>query len=119
MNATITLREYLDKDKTFLIPNYQRGYIWGKNKKGAAKDAVTYIIEESLTPGFKQKSEIFIQGITVSENDKSIIIIDGQQRTTFFYLLLKYLGYEKKIYLQYDIRHESNDFLSRKDILEC
>lgn len=26
MNATITLREYLEKGKTFFVPNYQRGY---------------------------------------------------------------------------------------------
>lgn len=25
MNATITLREYLEKGKIFVIPNYQRG----------------------------------------------------------------------------------------------
>ncbi|MEF2753085.1 MAG: hypothetical protein U0N52_09270 [Muribaculaceae bacterium] len=25
MNATITLREYLEKGKTFVVPNYQRG----------------------------------------------------------------------------------------------
>lgn len=32
MNATITLREYLEKKKTFVIPYYQRGYVWGKSR---------------------------------------------------------------------------------------
>ena len=30
MKTTITLQEYLSKGKTFVIPNYQRGYIWGQ-----------------------------------------------------------------------------------------
>ena len=49
MNATITLREYIEdkgKGKSFLIPNYQRGYVWGKKPKDKDKiDAVTYILE--------------------------------------------------------------------------
>jgi uncharacterized protein with ParB-like and HNH nuclease domain len=116
MNATITLREYLEKGKTFVIPNYQRGYVWGKKTKGKDLDAVSYMLEKSLIPGFNNNTPIFIQGITVTENDKEIILIDGQQRTTFFYLLLKYLGYNGKVEMTYTIRTESNDFLSTLDI---
>ncbi len=116
MNATISLRDYLLKEKDFFIPNYQRGYVWGKRKKGDAKDSVTYMLE-SLIEGYKIKSEIFIQGVTVSETETEIKLIDGQQRTTFFYLLLKYLGYKGKIVIKYGIRKESNDFLSKKDLI--
>lgn len=116
MNATITLREYLEKGKTFVIPNYQRGYVWGKKSKGKDLDAVSYMLEKSLIHGFKNNMPIFIQGITVTENDKEIILIDGQQRTTFFYLLLKYLGYNGNVNMKYTIREESNKFLSDLDI---
>ena len=109
MNATITLRDYLGKGKCFVVPNYQRGYVWGKNKPGA-KDAVTYMME-SLTNGFKSKTDVFIQGVTVSESDDEIILIDGQQRTTFFYLLLKYLGGKENFCIKYKIREKSDDFL--------
>ncbi len=91
MNATITLREYLEKGKTFVIPNYQRGYVWGKNKSGNTKNAVEYMLDESLIPGFNNKSQIFIQGITVTEKAKEIVLIDGQQRTTFFTFCLNIL----------------------------
>jgi uncharacterized protein with ParB-like and HNH nuclease domain len=37
MNATITLREYIGKNKIFVVPNYQRGYVWGKNPKESGK----------------------------------------------------------------------------------
>lgn len=111
MNATITLREYLVKNKDFYIPNYQRGYVWGKeNLKG--KDSVSYMME-SLLNGYKTDTDIFIQGVTVSENTDQIVLIDGQQRTTFFYLLLKLLEYKNKFSIRYEIRPESNDFLSK------
>lgn len=121
MNATITLREYIEKkgkDKEFIIPNYQRGYVWGKKPiEKDKKDAVTYILEDSLIPGFKNNTQVFVQGITVCEKDKEIILIDGQQRTTFFYLLLKYLGYKENFTLKYDIREKSDNFLSSNDML--
>lgn len=44
--------------------------------------------------------------------------MDGQQRTTFFYLLLKNLGYEDKFSISYEIREESNKFLSKSNIIE-
>ena len=121
MNATITLREYLEKRKTFVIPNYQRGYVWGKKSKRNELDAVSYILIKSLIPGQKSNTPVFIQGITVTEKDEEIILIDGQQRTTFFYLLLKYLGYsgvdtKYPIRIKYTIREESNKFLSDLDI---
>lgn len=116
MNATITLREYLEKGKTFVIPNYQRGYVWGKKSKKNELDAVSYILEKSLIPGSKNNAPVFIQGITVTEKDEKIILIDGQQRTTFFYLLLKYLGYSGKFKMEYTIREKSDNFLSALDI---
>lgn len=118
MNATITLKEYLEKEKTFVIPNYQRGYVWGKNKTGNTKNAVEYMIEDSLFPGFKNQTQIFVQGITVTENDNDIVLIDGQQRTTFFYLLLKFLGYKDTFKMKYEVRKESDDFLASNNMLD-
>ena len=51
MNATITLKEYLEKGKTFVVPNYQRGYVWGKKNEGKSDDAVTHMIK-SLLKGY-------------------------------------------------------------------
>lgn len=115
MNATITLRDYLAKNKVFYIPNYQRGYVWGKRSiKG--KDSVSYMIE-SLLNGYINNTDIFIQGVTVSENKEQIVLIDGQQRTTFFYLLLKYLGYKGNFSINYSIRNESYVFLRYLELL--
>lgn len=118
MNATITLREYLEKGKTFVVPNYQRGYVWGKKRPKDDRDSVSYMLD-SLLDSFRNNTEVFIQGVTVSETEEGIVLIDGQQRTTFFYLLLNWLDYKEPFRLEYAIRKQSNDFLSKikeKDI---
>lgn len=112
MNATITLREYLEKGKTFFVPNYQRGYVWGKKRPKDDRDSVSYMLD-SLLDSFRNNTEVFIQGVTVSETEEWIVLIDGQQRTTFFYLLLNWLNYKEPFRLEYAIRKQSNDFLGR------
>jgi uncharacterized protein with ParB-like and HNH nuclease domain len=90
MDTIITLRNYLEKGKTFVIPNYQRGYVWGKKRKGEDTDAVTSILQ-NLLDKFQNDEEVFLQGFTVVEKENEIVLVDGQQRTTFLYILLKYL----------------------------
>lgn len=109
MNATITLKDYLAKGKVFVIPSYQRGYVWGKNRINE-KDSVTNFIED-IKLHFENKTDLFLQGFTVTEKDTGIILIDGQQRTTCLYLLLKWLGYNDKFEIEYKIRKVSEDFL--------
>ena len=103
----LTLEKYLAKNKIFTIPHYQRGYVWGKGLK--SDNAVSYMLK-SIKEGFDKKESIFLQGITVSEAEK-IILIDGQQRTTFLYLLLCYLESAKEIEISYEVREESEQFL--------
>ena len=108
-NNVITVGNYLIKHQPFLVPNYQRGYIWGKSR-GNEKDSVSFLME-SILNSFQNNTELFLQGITVCEHDNVIELIDGQQRTTFLYLLLNYLGSNTEFELQYPIRKESEEFL--------
>lgn len=107
--ATISLTDYLGKNRPFIIPNYQRGYIWGKSKDRKL-NSVEYLMN-SIIDSYEKETELFLQGITVSENDKSIEIIDGQQRTTALYLLLCYLKYDSGFRIKYNVRTESDAFL--------
>jgi hypothetical protein len=111
MNNLITLKDYLDKGETFVIPNYQRGYIWGKSNK-SDKNSVEFILD-TIKLGFSKKTDVFLQGMTVSESPeiKEIELIDGQQRTVFFYLLLCYLGYDNPANIRYAVREKSESFL--------
>ncbi len=98
--------------KTFVIPNYQRGYKWSVREKDNSKTAVEQLMTDLINA--EKKQQYFLQGVTVVEdNNNNIILIDGQQRTTTLYLLLWCLGNENisKIDLQYDIRQKSKDFI--------
>lgn len=110
--ATIRLRDFLSKKKTFVIPDYQRGYVWGKKRPGE-KDSVTYLIQElKVCFNCQPRRELFLQGVTVTDSGKEIFLVDGQQRTTFFYLLLKFLGSAIEFKLRYlSGREQSQDFL--------
>ena len=121
----ITLGEYIEKGKKgFVIPCYQRGYIWGKGRDDGGEDSVTKITKHILAQ-YKDKKEIFLQGVTVSQDEQErIVIIDGQQRTTYFYLLLRYLGYSESFPIEYKVRKETENYLNnlprdnRKRLLE-
>ena len=49
--------------------------------------------------------------------EESIVLVDGQQRTTFFYLLLKSLGYQDHFVINYEVREESQKFLQSSELL--
>lgn len=138
----ITLRQYLEKtgeNGRFVIPDYQRGYIWGQaNLRDKEKeDSVNYMLNSLLTgyeeanniviQGFTVKEslektkDLFIQGITVHEDSekKTITLVDGQQRTTFFFLLLKWLNAPQHFAIDYSIRGESDKFLKSLNAVEC
>lgn len=107
------IREFLFREnRTFIIPNYQRGYKWAVKLKDKKVTAVEKLIRD-LRNANKQQ-EYFLQGVTVSEEGNNIILIDGQQRTTTLYLLLWALKYDKfeKFNLQYDIREKSKNFIN-------
>lgn len=113
-NTTKTLAQYLALPgaSRFIIPDFQRGYVWGKVRPDHPKNSVEFLLD-SLLAGQENEADVFLQGITYTRDKKdgAVVIIDGQQRTTFFYLLLRFLGYTGKFDLTYSIREESNNFL--------
>ena len=120
--TTISLKEYIcliGDEGAFVIPDYQRGYVWGQKKKDGTSDSVTYLVQ-TLKEAFKAfpQKEVFLQGITAHGDDDSydISLVDGQQRTTFFYLLLRFLGYDGYLKIRYEIRRQSNQFLEVLDL---
>ena len=116
-----TLKEYLYPDnghKIFVIPNYQRGYKWSV-KTDNEDTSVEHLIK-SLKNAYSSKNgqQFFLQGVTVVEDGESVILIDGQQRTTTLYLLLWCLGRNnvignRNIDLDYSIRKQSKDYLNK------
>lgn len=107
----ITLGDYIQKN--LVIPAYQRGYIWGKKDKNREKDSVTFLLEDLINAFNNKKQENFLQAITVFEDNDEVNIVDGQQRTVFFYLLLAYLNQDNmpNFSLEYKVRTDSQSFL--------
>lgn len=106
----LTIDQYFQKG-SYTIPNYQRGYKWGvPNSDGTC--AVSVLMDNLISSFRAGLDEYFIQGVTVCEEGETILLIDGQQRTTTFYLLLKYLGHPDLPTINYTIRKESDYVLS-------
>lgn len=115
-----TLREFLypqGKKVTFEIPNYQRGYKWAVKEHNDRQSSVEYLLSNLISAWKNRPDQVyFLQGITVSEDGNNIEIIDGQQRVTTLYLILRILGFafitnENDIELQYSVRPDSQRFL--------
>lgn len=117
-----TLREFLyprGKKATFEIPNYQRGYKWSVKEHDDSQSSVEYLLSDLISAWKSHPDQtFFLQGITVSEEGDRVEIIDGQQRITTIYLVLRLLGRsfisdENNIELKYSVRPDSQEFLER------
>ena len=106
--SIISLRDYLEKGKTFVIPDYQRGYIWGKENPKYTMNSVDHLLQSLDNVIEQDGKKLFLQGVTVIEQNNQIIVIDGQQRTTCLYITLKSLGFSGRFDIRYAIRTESD-----------
>ncbi|MFY7826354.1 MAG: DUF262 domain-containing protein [Flectobacillus sp.] len=78
----------LDKTQNFVIPEYQRGYSWGVTQC----DKLWQDIEAFISSGAGDPYFFGTIIVDCSDTDKGkFSLIDGQQRTTTFILLLKAL----------------------------
>ena len=116
-----SINEILDYD--FFIPSYQRGYKWDEQQ---VLDLLNDIYE--FANKYKVKEEFYcLQPIVVLpetfEQKIRYRVIDGQQRLTTIYIILKYLEnllkeeeeYNiKRFYtIEYETRNNSKDFLEK------
>lgn len=112
----LTVAKYLE-NRTFVIPNYQRGYKWGVKPKNG-KSSVEFFCE-SIQDAFNgHAKEYFIEAVTVVEENGYIVLVDGQQRTTTLYLILIALDefdFLNSVILDYRVRKDSDRYL--KDLL--
>ena len=83
----------------FDIPSYQRGYRWGK-------DEVYRLLDDIYTNG---ANNYCLQPVVVRKNLDRYELIDGQQRLTTMFILLKYIQKEFKprIKLNYSLSYET------------
>jgi len=97
----------------FLIPSYQRGYRWEKQQVLDLLNDIWDFIESDP----KKEDWYCLQPVVVKKyNDVEWEVIDGQQRLTTIFLILKHLERfiesEKKTFsVKYETRPKSQEFL--------
>lgn len=82
--------DYLSKNK-FLIPMYQRNYVWGEDECEQLWEDVYHFFKNKDE---NQDEEYFLGSVVIYKENGRQNIIDGQQRTTTLNLLIRAL-YEK------------------------
>lgn len=131
------------KDYFFLVPDYQREYVW---KPDDQVEQFIIDIDNEFEPGVSNQKSYFIGSIIIVENNGKFDVIDGQQRLTtiilslcaFRYLLKpleldskqkKYLQTIEELLSDFDINtdetklrlelqyEESKDYLSK--LIQC
>lgn len=100
----------------YLIPSYQRGYRWIANiHVDALLEDIDNFIQQQSAPNAKLQSYCLQPVVMVERVDdggnRLWEIIDGQQRLTTIYLILKCLGQEC-FCISFEKRKRSEDFLN-------
>lgn len=108
---TITLetKKVSEISGNFFIPAYQRGYRWGKE--------ATKLLDDISEIDDKREYRYCLQPIVVKKNGELLELIDGQQRLTTIYLILKVIknylpSVEPKFSLSYEFRKRSEEYLN-------
>ena len=95
----------------FTIEAYQRGYRWGE-------DEVKHLLEDINEIPDGQK--YCLQPVVVKNVNDKYELIDGQQRMTTLYLIMKYLNAYVDINysIEYTTRKSENEHVGSKELLE-
>lgn len=91
----------------FFIPKYQRGYRWTRQQVRDLLGDIVEFMENNSTNIY------CIQPLVVKTRNTSDCweVIDGQQRLTTIYIILKYLLYEQLYTIKYETREGSWEYL--------
>lgn len=110
--AALRLVAVGDIQENFLVPSYQRGYRWGEEQVRFLLDDIAAI----------QDKDYCLQPVVVKRlADGRFELIDGQQRLTTLYLILRYMqkeGFKKSgppFSIAYATREQSGEFLQELD----
>ena len=101
----------------FVIEAYQRGYRWSKDEIEHLLNDIDEIDEIDEIP---DGQSYCLQPIVVKNNNGVYELIDGQQRLTTLYLIMKYLPFYQnlKYSIEYTTRKSENGHIGSKDLLE-
>ena len=96
-----------NENVTYEIPIYQRNYAWGK-------DEISALVRDVWDACKKNKGTYYIGTlVTYDKGDNTFEVIDGQQRLTTLFLILRALQQEMRNKLTYRARKRSNETIRK------
>lgn len=95
----------------FVIEAYQRGYRW-------SKDEIEHLLED--IDEIPDGQNYCLQPVVVKNKNGVYELIDGQQRLTTLYLIMKYLSQyiDLNYSIEYTTRKSENDHIGSKELLK-
>lgn len=111
LNDPLAIKEVMVKDiinekETYFIPDFQRGYRWDKDQ---VLDLLNDINE--WNPSDESLERYCLQPIVLKRVDNKYHVIDGQQRLTTLYIILKAIDESVSYTIEYQTRENSSKFL--------
>lgn len=112
MESKLIMISELPQTLPFVVKQYQRGYKWTERQLTELLDDI-YLFD-------KDKEEVYcLQPIIVHNDGQALELIDGQQRLTTIYMILKYLDPESSTFnIQYKTREHSETFLRNERVYD-
>ena len=123
--SNISLKSVKDLlDKEFLIPSYQRGYRWTEYEVEALLNDLYEYSQDIKCGRICSRKFYCLQPLVVKNAGSKYEVIDGQQRLTTIYLILKFLESHAKnalgvldypvFSLNYEVRKDCIEFFKTK-----
>ena len=114
--TNVSIKEIYYEGQTqniYQVPIYQRNYAWEDTEINALVKDVFDSYEKSKKE--TEKDSVYYIGtlVTYKRNDNNFEVIDGQQRLTTIYLILKALEENPKNKLTYSARKKSKDTIEQ------
>ena len=110
-----SVRDIINEKVNFIVPSYQRGYRWDKINVTDLLDDLLEFMQDPNSGKFYCLQPLVVKNIDTNQYN----VIDGQQRLTTIFIILKYLeklledeNDIKEIYtINYETREGSQEFL--------
>ncbi len=105
----VSVKDFIE-EVNYCIPSFQRGYRWDTKQ---VKDLLEDINQISLDDK-ESNDQYSLQPIVLkksNDDDYDYDVIDGQQRITTLFIILKAIGKDPKYTISYEARDDSKDFL--------
>ena len=110
-----SVRDIINQKVNFIVPSYQRGYRWDERNVKDLLDDLLEFMQDPNSGKFYCLQPLVVKNIDTNQYN----VIDGQQRLTTIFIILKYLeklledeNDIKEIYtINYETREGSQEFL--------